>query len=128
MKMTMIQVIKEAFLDACYHDRRERSKPILRRMQRLEMSGKASVATGIGLIVNDLGAWPEPLHSNVKVLCQKWRQVAGKHMTDAVHGAAVCPIHEKPFRGLKSKDFLNKARGMELSLKTNDPPGGGVWL
>ena len=80
--------------------------------------GKALLATGIGLIVNDLGAWPEPLHPEIKVLCQKWRLIAAKHMQDPVHGAAVCPIHEKPFRGMKSKDFLSKAKGMEQSLLT----------
>ena len=73
LKKTKIQDIREAFLDACYHDRKERFKPIFRRMQQLEMSGKALVASGIGLIVNDFGAWPELLHSDVKVLCQKWR-------------------------------------------------------
>ena len=110
--------IRQAFLEACYNDRVERFKPIMRRMQSLEMSGKALLATGIGLIVNDLGAWPEPLHPEVKVLCQKCRLIAAKHMQDPVHGAAVCPIHEKPFRGMKSKDFLSKAKGMEQSLLT----------
>ena len=33
--------IRQAFLEACYNDRVERFKPIMRRMQNLEMSGKA---------------------------------------------------------------------------------------
>ena len=90
------------------------------------MSGNALVATGIGLSVNDLGAWPEAFHSEVKVLCPKAPDRREAHDRSSTWSSSL-PHPREAVQGDEIQGFVQQGQSNVIIIE-NYPPGGGVWL
>ena len=99
--------IKHGLMEAIVQERRDRFKPLLRRLQKVKNKVTKTMLgeSAIGMLLNDKAVWPEELHSEVERLLTFFRTLV-KDRDDPIHGpVAKLPDHHKPFRGMKYAKF-----------------------
>ena len=110
--------IKLELMNAVLQKRPERMQPLMRRLEALELSRNTIIETGIGMLLNDAGIWPEKVKDKAKFLVEKCKEKV-KDLSEPAELARI-PDGQKPFRGMKASVFLSKAESLTESMMRSD--------
>ena len=92
-----------------------RLKILLKEAAALQPNRNALAATGIGVLLVDQSLWPEDHWPKAKGILESWKQLKGLLTNEDVLRAC-----DKPFRGMKSKQYLQIVSKVKTELKNAD--------
>ena len=92
-----------------------RLKRLLKEVAVLQPNINALAATGIGVLLSDQSLWPEDHWPKAKGILESWKQLKGLLTEEDVLRAC-----DNPFRGMKSKQYLQIVSKVKAELKQAD--------
>ena len=115
--------LRNNLVDVVFYQNEERYRPMLRQLQALNPTKKMLKVSGLGIVLNHMRMWPEPLRTDVLALAEKWNKL-GPHNRD-IDGCwldvRMNPDHQMIWGGRKRQSFMQTADTFATWFIHNDP-------